>query len=318
MRAPGALHHARFLASSLYIMKPAFLADALPKSLVTPVMQDGIDRMAQNIALFHGPWFLQARLSVCAPWLDLQLWQHMTLCEVSSYNQGYYSSSTCRWCHHGILCAAPSVYVISFYLCSYCKEGESISFLATMVLISTVGFTRVLWQRSHGGRRKQPWLQPFTSSPNQSHFYQRCGVSPLTHCKLLVLPWPHLSDLTLGWHSLYWALMTAGWTCHQQNGFMICATWRWVPSLTTLWLWMTQLRGALRTSRTLLMLPVMVITMEIMFLFLHHTVSNSYHFWRMGWRNKYKSWKFLCYEETVLWNGHVSCQGDPLCYFKFY
>lgn len=79
MRAPGALHHARFLASALYILKIAMLANDLPPGLVTPNMLDGIDRMAWFIVLFQGPWFLQACVSVSAPRLDLQLWAHVLL-----------------------------------------------------------------------------------------------------------------------------------------------------------------------------------------------------------------------------------------------
>ena len=85
MRAPGALHHARFLASSLYIMKLAMLADNLPRGLVTPHMHAHINRMAVFIALFHGPWFLQAILPSPAPWLDLKLWHDMCTFEVNKY-----------------------------------------------------------------------------------------------------------------------------------------------------------------------------------------------------------------------------------------
>lgn len=77
MRAPGALHHARFLASCLYIMKLCMLKDVLPPGLVTPDMRTNIDRMALFISLFHGPWFLQSRLAIVAPRLDLQLWHNM-------------------------------------------------------------------------------------------------------------------------------------------------------------------------------------------------------------------------------------------------
>ena len=90
MRAPGALHHARFLASSLYIMKLAMLANVTPPRLLTRVKLEGIDRMAQYIALFHGPWFLQASLPAAAPCLDLQLWEDMNIYEVRSI----YSNST--------------------------------------------------------------------------------------------------------------------------------------------------------------------------------------------------------------------------------
>lgn len=83
MRAPGALHHARFLASCLYIMKLTMLADNLRPGLVTPNMKVNIDRMALYIALFHGPWFLQACLASAAPRLDMELWHNMCLFEVT-------------------------------------------------------------------------------------------------------------------------------------------------------------------------------------------------------------------------------------------
>ena len=82
MRAPGALHHARFLASSLYIMKLVMLSNVLPPGLVTPAMMTNLKRMAQYISLFHGPWFLQARVPAVAPRLDLQLWDDMCVYEV--------------------------------------------------------------------------------------------------------------------------------------------------------------------------------------------------------------------------------------------
>ena len=37
--------------------------------------------MAWHIAPFHGPWFLQARLSLPAPRLDIQLWNQMCMYE---------------------------------------------------------------------------------------------------------------------------------------------------------------------------------------------------------------------------------------------
>ena len=83
MRAPGALHHARFMASCLYIMKITMMADSLPPGLVTPAMMRKMQRMALFIALIHGPWFLQARLSIPAPRLDLELWHHIHSYEVS-------------------------------------------------------------------------------------------------------------------------------------------------------------------------------------------------------------------------------------------
>ncbi len=83
MRHPGALHHARFLASSIYLLKLVRLKNVLPPGLVTPTMMAGMERMAQFIALFHGPWFLQARLAAAAPRLDLQLWKDMCAYEVN-------------------------------------------------------------------------------------------------------------------------------------------------------------------------------------------------------------------------------------------
>ena len=77
IRAPGALHHARFLSKGLYILKIVMLADVTPHGLLTPNMLAGLDRMAQFAAIFYAPWFLQARLAPPAPRLDLQLWQDM-------------------------------------------------------------------------------------------------------------------------------------------------------------------------------------------------------------------------------------------------
>ena len=71
------------LASSLYILKLALLANVCPRGLLTPNMLDGIDKMAQFIAIFHGPWYLQARIAAAAPRLDLQLWQDMQNYEVN-------------------------------------------------------------------------------------------------------------------------------------------------------------------------------------------------------------------------------------------
>jgi hypothetical protein len=58
------------------------LANVTPRGLLTQAMLPKIDRMAQYIAIFHGPWFLQARLAAPAPRLDLRLWQDMCLYEV--------------------------------------------------------------------------------------------------------------------------------------------------------------------------------------------------------------------------------------------
>ncbi len=58
-------------------MKLVMLSDVTPPDLLTPAMTRDLKRMAQYVALFHGPWFLQARVAAMAPRLDFQLWQHM-------------------------------------------------------------------------------------------------------------------------------------------------------------------------------------------------------------------------------------------------
>ena len=82
MRKPGAVHHARFLASCLYLMKIFMLADVLPPGVLTPNMRSEVDQIAEYIALFHAPHFLQARMSTAAPRLDLELWTDMCQYEV--------------------------------------------------------------------------------------------------------------------------------------------------------------------------------------------------------------------------------------------
>lgn len=77
MRKPGALHHARFLASALYLVKLAMLLDVLPPDMVDPTEETEIERMAQFICIFYMPYFLQARLSTAAPAQDLNLWIDM-------------------------------------------------------------------------------------------------------------------------------------------------------------------------------------------------------------------------------------------------
>ena len=49
----------------------------LPRGMITPNERDELKRLAIYIALFHTPYFLQARLTSAAPRLDLTLWKHM-------------------------------------------------------------------------------------------------------------------------------------------------------------------------------------------------------------------------------------------------
>lgn len=77
MRKPGALHHARFMSSSLYLMKISMLVPSLPPNMLTAEKEEEVKRMAQFIALFYAPYFLQARLPTLAPLLDIKLWEDM-------------------------------------------------------------------------------------------------------------------------------------------------------------------------------------------------------------------------------------------------
>ena len=77
MRQPGALHHARFMAKGIYIMKIAMLVDELPHNFLTRHQREGVRRMAVFIAIFYTPYFLTARLPACAPREDLTLWRNM-------------------------------------------------------------------------------------------------------------------------------------------------------------------------------------------------------------------------------------------------
>ena len=48
------------------------LSDVVPPGFLTPAMIVNLQKMAIFIALFHGPWFLQARIAPIAPRLDLE------------------------------------------------------------------------------------------------------------------------------------------------------------------------------------------------------------------------------------------------------
>ena len=61
MRKAGTAHKACFLGSALYLLKMSMLGNNLHQGMVTPLVQRQIDDMAEFIALFYGPLFLQAR-----------------------------------------------------------------------------------------------------------------------------------------------------------------------------------------------------------------------------------------------------------------
>ena len=53
------------------------LSDVVPPGFLTPAMIVNLQKMAIFIALFHGPWFIQARIAPIAPRFDLEMWYHM-------------------------------------------------------------------------------------------------------------------------------------------------------------------------------------------------------------------------------------------------
>jgi len=71
MRRPGANHAARFMASSLYIMKMQILRDIWP---MTDREQNMVCAMAQIISLLYAPYFLKSRLTTAAPRNDLDFY----------------------------------------------------------------------------------------------------------------------------------------------------------------------------------------------------------------------------------------------------
>ena len=87
MQAPGPQHNARFLASSIYILKMCLLGDDsgdFPDGLVDDTMLQDLKQMAEFIVIFYAPWFLRARIPSAAPRLDLELWNNMCRYEVRS------------------------------------------------------------------------------------------------------------------------------------------------------------------------------------------------------------------------------------------
>ena len=65
---------ARFMRHDLYILKMTMLADLIE---LGPGERGEILKMAEFIALFHGPYFLQTSFPVAGPQLGLELWKHM-------------------------------------------------------------------------------------------------------------------------------------------------------------------------------------------------------------------------------------------------
>ena len=66
-------HKARCLGSVLYLLTMSMPGNNLHQGMVTPLIQTKIDDMAEFIALFYGPLFLQAHIGAYAPRLNLEL-----------------------------------------------------------------------------------------------------------------------------------------------------------------------------------------------------------------------------------------------------
>jgi hypothetical protein len=82
MRKPGAVHHARFMSKTLYILKMVMLGYIIPVDIMSLEKRMELDRMALFCSPFFTPCFLQARLSISSPRLDLGLWKDMCRFEV--------------------------------------------------------------------------------------------------------------------------------------------------------------------------------------------------------------------------------------------
>ena len=73
MRKAGAAHKSRCLGSTLYLLKMSMPGNKLHHGMGTLLIQTKIDNMAEFIALFYGPLFLQAHIGAYAPRLNLEL-----------------------------------------------------------------------------------------------------------------------------------------------------------------------------------------------------------------------------------------------------
>ena len=140
MRAPGALHHARFMASCLYILKLSLLVDNLPPGLITPNMRVDIDRMAVYIAIFHRPWFLRSSLAAAAPRQDLELWQTMSIFEVNNSQQ-----QCCNYTLYLFLLFMALLFVHSGDRCDYCTCCQGVHHSPFVVSDGTSCCIRAIW-----------------------------------------------------------------------------------------------------------------------------------------------------------------------------
>ena len=71
MRQPGALHHARFMAKSIYLLKMYLLSDTFP---MVRREKANVSRLAKFVFLLYGKYFLTTPLSTAAPRNDIEFW----------------------------------------------------------------------------------------------------------------------------------------------------------------------------------------------------------------------------------------------------
>ena len=69
LRRPGAMHHARFMSKSLYLLKMELLSERINFSVEE---RRQINKMARFIALFFAKYFLRSRIAVFSPLDDLK------------------------------------------------------------------------------------------------------------------------------------------------------------------------------------------------------------------------------------------------------
>ena len=72
---PGAFHHARFMAKSLYILKLDILSTQI--NILSEEEKDQVARLAMFVGIYFGVWFLQCGLSSIAPYKTITTFEQM-------------------------------------------------------------------------------------------------------------------------------------------------------------------------------------------------------------------------------------------------
>ena len=83
---PGAAHEARFMGTSLYVLKLVMTRNIL--SLMSEEKIQKLEELADFIAVYYVPYFLQTSLTTRAPALDHQLIQDMKQLSLMNLNLG--------------------------------------------------------------------------------------------------------------------------------------------------------------------------------------------------------------------------------------